>query len=118
MAYVLVHTVQTSSTGGIMMKAILLVTLFALAWPVLADDDGQRDSLNDSRQRNQLQRDVSSDRATTIERRQSLNRSEHRDERFDERFDERQRQERQLERSQRRLEDSQRSLRDQRNQSP
>ncbi|WP_143748577.1 hypothetical protein [Chromohalobacter canadensis] len=97
-----------------MMKAILLVTLFALAWPVLADDDGQRDSLNDSRQRNQLQRDVSSDRATTIERRQSLNRSEHRNERFDER----QRQERQLKRSQRRLEDSQRSLRDQRNQSP
>ncbi|MCK2041738.1 hypothetical protein HLV40_11100 [Chromohalobacter salexigens] len=96
-----------------MRKAILLVTLFALAWPVLADE-GQRDSLNDSRQRNQLQRDVSSDRATTIERRQSLNRSEHRDERFDER----QRRERQLKRSQRRLEDSQRELRNQRNQSP
>ncbi|MCK0714027.1 hypothetical protein ACFO0U_15700 [Chromohalobacter sarecensis] len=97
-----------------MIKAILLVTLFALAWPVLADDPGRHDSLNDSRQRNQLQRDVSSDRATTIERRQSLNRSEH----GDERFDERQQQERQLKRSQRRLEDSQRQLRDKRNQSP
>jgi|GEM_PF-5211969 len=97
-----------------MMKAILLVALFVLAWPVLADDDGQQDSLNDSRQRNQLQRDVSSDRATMIERRQSLNRSERRDERFDERL----RNKRQLKQSQSRLEDSQRELRDQRTPSP
>ncbi|MCI0510703.1 hypothetical protein C8E00_10197 [Chromohalobacter marismortui] len=97
-----------------MVKAILLVTLCVLTWPVLADAPDQSDSLSDSRQRNKLQRDISSDRATIIERRHSLDHSERRRERFDERLQ----QERQLERSQRRLEDSQRELRDQRRQSP
>ena len=93
-----------------MTKLLLFMAIAAITWPVFASDPGQRDSLSDARERNQLQRDISSDRATVTERRQALERSQRRDDDFDDRL----RHERQLERSQRQLKDSQRSLRERR----